>query len=108
MENVWALLIAVVVAVPPTLTIVLTHLANKRDRSEKKKETDATLKEIHIAVNSNMAAAEARIKEGNDQLAAARSEIAKMQEAALVRIETAAQLKLAELQSVGPASRRRT
>lgn len=108
MENVWALLIAVVVAVPPTLTILLTHFANKKDRGEKKKETDIRLEQIHVAVNSNMAAAEARIKEGNDQLTAARSEIAKMQEAALVRIETAAQLKIAELQSVGPASRRRT
>lgn len=99
-ENVWAFLIAVVVAIPPTLTVLFTHFAQQRERKQEVKETNATLNSIHTAVNSNMAAAEARIATGQEKLE-------KMQEDALAAVKAAAQIEIARLQALVPPAKRR-
>lgn len=109
--NMWAFLIALVVALPPTLTVLFTHLANQRTRRENKKETDGTLDKIHVAVNSNMQASEARLKEATEQLAAARAEaraeIKVMQEAAIADLKAERDKAAAEVKALIPEARRR-
>lgn len=95
-------------------TTLFSHITQQNDRKAEVKETAVVLDKIHIATNSNTAAAdarniaaEARIKEGQEKLEAANTKLEQAYKDALISIEETAAARLAEVSVAARIARRR-